>query len=46
VTTGAIYARWSGKHEMMLDALDLVMMDQLEQLLSSDGDRTTSSAPC
>jgi len=37
VTTGAIYARWSGKHEMMLDALDLVMMDQLEQLLSSDG---------
>lgn len=37
VTTGAIYARWSGKHEMMLDALDLVMMDQLEELLSSDG---------
>lgn len=37
VTTGAIYARWSGKHEMMLDALDLVMMDQLEQLLTSDG---------
>lgn len=36
VTTGAIYARWTGKHEMMLDALDLVMMDQLEQLLSSD----------
>lgn len=37
VTTGAIYARWSGKHEMMLDALDLVMMDQLEQLLTSEG---------
>ena len=36
VTTGAIYARWSGKHEMMLDALDVVMMDRLEQLLSSD----------
>ena len=36
VTTGAIYARWSGKHDMMLDALDLVMMDRLEQLLSSD----------
>ncbi len=36
VTTGAIYARWSGKQEMMLDALDLVMMDQLELLLSSD----------
>jgi len=36
VTTGAIYARWSGKQEMMLDALDLVMMDQLEQVLSSE----------
>ncbi|MEZ5243455.1 MAG: TetR/AcrR family transcriptional regulator [Acidimicrobiales bacterium] len=37
VTTGAIYARWSGKHDLMLDALDVVMMDRLEQLLSSDG---------
>lgn len=36
VTTGAIYSRWSGKQEMMIDALDLVMMDQLEQMLSSD----------
>jgi AcrR family transcriptional regulator len=36
VTTGAIYSRWSGKQEMMLDALDIVMMDQLEQMLSSD----------
>ena len=37
VTTGAIYARWRGKQEMMLDALDVVMLDQLEQMLSSDG---------
>ena len=36
VTTGAIYSRWTGKHEMMIDAIDLVMMDQLDQLLSSD----------
>ena len=36
VTTGAIYSRWSGKQEMMLDALDLVMLDKLEQLLSSE----------
>jgi len=35
VTTGAIYSRWSGKHEMMLDALDVVMLDQLDQLLSA-----------
>jgi AcrR family transcriptional regulator len=35
VTTGAIYARWTGKHEMMLDALDLVMLDELDQLLSA-----------
>lgn len=36
VTTGAIYARWSGKQHMLVDALDVVMMDQLEQMLSSD----------
>jgi AcrR family transcriptional regulator len=41
VTTGAIYARWSGKHDMMLDALDVVMMDRLEQLLSSDSTDVT-----
>ncbi|MEQ8840897.1 MAG: TetR/AcrR family transcriptional regulator [Acidimicrobiales bacterium] len=41
VTTGAIYARWSGKQEMMLDALDLVMTDQLERLLSADGGDVT-----
>jgi AcrR family transcriptional regulator len=41
VTTGAIYSRWTGKHEMMLDALDLVMLDQLERLMSS----TTTSVP-
>ncbi len=34
VTTGAIYARWTGKHEMLLDALDLVMTAHLDQALS------------
>lgn len=36
VTTGAIYSRWSGKQELMLDALDLVMSEQLDALLSAD----------
>lgn len=34
VTTGAIYSRWTGKQEMMLDALDLVMHDQFDRLLA------------
>lgn len=41
VTTGAIYSRWSGKQELMLDALDMVMIEQLDALLSAD---TTLSA--
>lgn len=36
VTTGAIYSRWSGKHDMLLDALDVVMSEQLDALLSAD----------
>ncbi|RMH78855.1 MAG: TetR/AcrR family transcriptional regulator, partial [Actinomyces sp.] len=34
VTTGAIYSRWSGKTEMFLDALDLVMTAHLTELLA------------
>lgn len=34
VTTGAIYSRWSGKTEMFLDALDLVMSAHLTELLA------------
>ncbi|GJM37796.1 MAG: hypothetical protein DHS20C19_11630 [Acidimicrobiales bacterium] len=35
VTTGAIYSRWTGKQEMMLDAIGLVMHEQLDRLLSA-----------
>lgn len=35
VTTGAIYSRWSGKQEMMLDAIGLVMTEQLDRLLAA-----------
>ncbi len=35
VTTGAIYSRWSGKQEMLLDALDLVMAEEVAMLLDS-----------
>lgn len=35
VTTGAIYSRWTGKQEMMLDAIGLVMTEQLERLLAA-----------
>ncbi len=38
VTTGAIYSRWTGKREMLLDALDLVMTAELETILSSAPD--------
>jgi len=42
VTTGAIYSRWSGKQDMMVDAVDEVMSHQLATLLT---DRTDPSAP-
>ena len=42
VTTGAIYSRWSGKHEMMIAALDRVMSRELHEALLSHPD---SSAP-
>ena len=40
VTTGAIYSRWTGKQEMMLDAVDEVMSLHLSQLLTSLPDPT------
>jgi AcrR family transcriptional regulator len=33
VTTGAIYSRWAGKREMLVDALDVVMSHHLLHLL-------------
>ena len=42
VTTGAIYSRWAGKQEMLLDALDLVMTAELSQLLTADGDASVA----
>ena len=34
LTTGAIYSRWEGKHDLLLDALDVVLMQQVAQLLA------------
>jgi len=42
VTTGAIYSRWSGKHEMMIAALDRVMSAELGDALLA---RPDISAP-
>jgi AcrR family transcriptional regulator len=38
VTTGAIYSRWSGKQEMMLDAVDVMMSHHLARLITSQVD--------
>jgi len=40
-TTGAIYSRWAGKREMLVDAVDLVMSHHLLHLLGG----TTLAAP-
>lgn len=40
-TTGAIYSRWAGKRDMLVDAVDLVMSHHLLRLLGG----TTLSAP-
>ncbi|MFQ5557647.1 MAG: TetR/AcrR family transcriptional regulator [Acidimicrobiales bacterium] len=40
-TTGAIYARWPGKQDLLLDAVDVVMSHHLLHLLGG----TTMSAP-
>ncbi len=42
VSTGAIYSRWAGKQEMLLDALDLVMTAELSRLLTADGDASVA----
>ena len=34
LTTGAIYNRWSGKQELLLDALDVAMVQQVADLLT------------
>ena len=34
LTTGAIYSRWEGKQDLLLDALDVVLMQQIAQLLA------------
>jgi TetR/AcrR family transcriptional repressor of uid operon len=41
LTTGAIYSRWPGKREMLVDALDVVMSHHLLRLLGG----TALSAP-
>ena len=33
LTTGAIYSRWEGKQDLLLDALDVVLMQQVVQQL-------------
>ncbi len=38
VTTGAIYSRWAGKHDMMIAALNRVMSKQLHQTLLAHPD--------
>ena len=35
VTTGAIYSRWEGKQELLLDALDVVLVQQVADLLAA-----------
>ena len=34
LTTGAIYSRWEGKQDLLLVALDVVLMQQIAQLLA------------
>jgi TetR/AcrR family transcriptional repressor of uid operon len=43
VTTGAIYSRWSGKAELLLDAIDANMRAEIERVLSGDGRADTAS---
>lgn len=35
VTTGAIYSRWEGKQDLLLDALDVVLVQQVADLLAA-----------
>jgi len=42
LTTGAIYSRWEGKQELLLDALDVVLMQQIAQLLTAGPDASAA----
>lgn len=42
LTTGAIYSRWEGKQELLLDALDVVLMQQIAQLLAAGPDSSAA----
>lgn len=42
LTTGAIYSRWEGKQELLLDALDVVLMQQIAQLLTAGPDSSAA----
>jgi len=42
VTTGAIYSRWEGKQELLLDALDVVMVAQLAHLIAAPADASAA----
>jgi AcrR family transcriptional regulator len=39
VTTGAIYSRYRGKAELLVDALDVAMASHLETVLATSGER-------
>ena len=42
LTTGAIYSRWEGKQDLLLDALDVVLMQQVAQLLAVGPDASAA----
>jgi len=42
LTTGAIYSRWEGKQDLLLDALDVVLMQQIAQLLAVGPDASAA----
>ena len=42
LTTGAIYSRWEGKEDLLLDPLDVVLMQQIAQLLAVGPDASAA----
>ena len=42
LTTGAIYSRWEGKQDLLLDALDVALMQQIAQLLAVGPDASAA----
>lgn len=42
VTTGAIYSRWEGKQELLLDALDVVLVQYIADLLVAGPDASAA----